>query len=100
MENTKISLFDTPVLQCNNNTMPQITRNTAVVSFSLDSQLLSSFDEVIKDAGQTRSATLAELMKRYVWMQRWEKIREYGREKAKELGITSEEDVYRLMGDA
>ena len=80
--------------------MLQPYRNTAVVSFSLDTQLLSSFDEVIKDSGLTRSATLADLMKRHVWMQRWKKLRQYGRKKAKELGITSEEDVYKLLGDA
>ena len=80
--------------------MLQTTRNTAVVSFSLDSQLLSSFDRVIKDSGLTRSATLSELMRRHVWMQRWKKLREYGSKKAKELGITSEEDVYKLLGDA
>ncbi len=30
----------------------------------------------------------------------WNELKKYGRKKAKELGITSEEDVYRIMGDA
>lgn len=80
--------------------MSQITRNTSVVSFSLNAQLLSDFDLITKDLGSTRSTVLSGLMKRYVWMKRWEKLRTYGRQKAKELGITSEEDVYKLMGDA
>jgi metal-responsive CopG/Arc/MetJ family transcriptional regulator len=80
--------------------MPPVTRNTAVVSFSVDAQLLSSLDEVVKDTGLTRSATLVKLIDRYVWMKRWNKICEYGRRKAKKFGFTSEEDVYKFLGDA
>ena len=80
--------------------MPQITRNTAVVSFSIDTQLLASLDGVIKSSGLTRSATLTTLINQYVWWERWKKLCEYGRRKAKKFGFTSEEDVYKFLGDA
>lgn len=77
-----------------------IRRKTRVISLSFNPSVAKMLDELAKEKGQSRSAVLTPMIKYESWKRDWERIREYGRRSAKRLGITSEEDVYKLMGDA
>jgi hypothetical protein len=57
-------------------------------------------DKLRKSAGQTRSAFFSSLIEKYAWDEEWAYLRRVGEKTAKKLNITSEEDVYRIMGDA
>lgn len=85
------------VLQCMNK---QIVRKTEVMSVSLDPSLTLAFKRYLKSTGQTRSAAVNDLIRKATLMNEFERLREIGRKSAIKLGIKSEEDVYRIMGDA
>ncbi len=80
--------------------MPQIARNTSVVSVSLDPQVVKDLDTYCETSGTGRSAVVSDMLRKYLWRKSWEQMREWGKQTAKKLNITSEEDVYRLLGDA
>ncbi|MBI2008503.1 hypothetical protein HYS82_02495 [Candidatus Amesbacteria bacterium] len=80
--------------------MPQLIRNTKVVSLSLEPGILKSLDYLRRKSSQTRSAAIAKLIRQETLLEEFNRLREYGRKKALELNIQSEEDVYRIMGDA
>lgn len=80
--------------------MPQLTRNTSVVSISLDPKTIKDLDTFCQISNRSRSAAISEMIRKYLWRQKWEQMREWGRQTAKKLNITSEEDVYKLLGDA
>lgn len=78
----------------------QISRKTAVVSLSLDPTILAKLDSLRKKTGQTRSSFFSTLVEKYDWDEQWTYLRKIGEKTAKRFKITSEEDVYRMMGDA
>ena len=77
-----------------------IKRKTKVVSISLDPDTLAVLDRLRRNTRQTRSAFFSSLVERYTWDEEWAYLRKVGEKTAKKLKITSEEDVYRIMGDA
>lgn len=77
-----------------------IKRKTEVLSVSLDPSVAKLLNELATQKGQSKSSIISSMIKETSIKERWRKLRVYGRKKAKELGITSEEDVYKLMGDA
>ena len=78
----------------------QIKRRTEVVSVSLDPETLSLVDKLRKNTKQTRSAFFSSLIEKYAWDEEWAYLRKVGEKTARKFKITSEEDVYRMMGDA
>jgi len=76
------------------------TMDTATVNLSLPKKLLSQIDQQAKKESRSRSEFLREAARVYLKrMTAWNEIFKYGRQKAKELGIKSEEDVYRMIQD-
>ena len=80
--------------------MSQITRNTSVLSVSLDANAVKALNYLVDQTGQTKSAAISSLIKKASLLERWRKLREIGKKTAKKMNITSEEDVYRILGDA
>lgn len=78
----------------------QIRRKTKVVSFSFDPEVILILDKLRQKTGQTRSAYVASLIENYSVKKEWEQIKEWGEETARKFKVTSEEDVYKLLGDA
>ena len=81
-------------------TATPIQRNTQVVSVSLDPKIVKMLDALKKKYGQTRSSAMAALIKKEALREEWESITAWGKETSKKFGFTSEEDVYRFLGDA
>jgi len=80
--------------------MSAINRKTKVVSVSLDPKRVKELDRLCELTSQSRSSAISELVRKAAWMKEWDQLRLWGRGTAKKLGITSEEDVYKLLGDA
>lgn len=74
-------------------------RNSQVISVSLEPQVAKMLDSYLNRTGQIRSRAIAQMIKRVVMYDRLENLREYGRKSAIKLGIKTEEDVYRIMGE-
>lgn len=85
------------LLQCMTDT--SIERTTAVISVSLPPQVLRKLENEREKYGQTRSAFIVSLIKRYTEDKRWERIYARGEETAKKFGITSEEDIERILNE-
>jgi len=72
--------------------------DTAIINLSLPKNLLSQIDQQAKRESRSRSELVREATRSYLKrISAWEQIFKYGRKKAKELGIKSEEDVYRMV---
>ena len=80
--------------------MSQITRKTKVVSVSLNPKTLKDLDSLCELTCQNRSSAVSGLIKKASWTKQWEKLRTYGRQTAGKFNLTSEEDVYKFLGDA
>jgi len=73
---------------------------TKTLNIALDEKLLKDIDETVKQDMGTRSEyfrrlALADLDRR----KRWAELFEAGRAVSKHMGITSEEQVYKLLED-
>ena len=72
--------------------------NTQTINISLPKELLSQIDKQAKMETRSRSELIREAARVYLRrLAAWNEIFRYGRKKGKELGIKSEEDVYRLI---
>lgn len=70
------------------------------INISLPKKLLVEVDKQAKKESRSRSEFLREAARIYLRrFTAWDEIFKYGRKKAKELGIKSEEDVYRMIQD-
>ena len=79
--------------------MKQIIRNTTVVSVSLDPRTVKKLDKLATSNDQNRSSLISSLINKEVLNDGWNKVRKFGQETALKMKITSEADIYRLMGD-
>lgn len=54
--------------------------------------------KVAKEENRTQSELLREAFRVYEWRRDWTKIRAWGEETARKMGIKSDEDVERIAG--
>lgn len=68
------------------------------LNISLPKALVKEADRVARRQATSRSELIRQSLRAYIQRVRaWEQAMAYGREKAKELGIKNEEDVYRML---
>ena len=77
--------------------MKNIIRNTAVISISLPKKVVDKLEEEREVRGQSRSAFISALIDQAGEEERWRRIYKLGKQTAKRLGITSEEDIDRIL---
>ena len=77
--------------------MKSIIRNTEVISISLPKSTATNLERERKLRGQSRSAFITSLIDQIAEDERWQRIYKLGKQKAKALGITSEEDIDRIL---
>lgn len=82
------------------NGVKSIVRNTQVISVSLPRGVAARLDRARKAKGQSRSAYITSLVRSHTEEERWEKIYKKGQETALRFGITSEEDIERILHEA
>lgn len=80
--------------------MKNIIRNTEVVSVSLPKPVARKLERERLLRGQSRSAFIAALIDQMAEEARWQRIYRRGQETAKAFGITSEEDIDRILHEA
>jgi CopG family transcriptional regulator/antitoxin EndoAI len=73
-------------------------RTTKVTSLSLPPKLLREAERLARREGWTKSELLREALRRYLADSRWRELQEFGRSRARKLGI-KESDVERLVAE-
>jgi CopG family transcriptional regulator/antitoxin EndoAI len=74
-------------------------RKTKLITISIFPDLLEKLNRIAKEESRTRSELLREAMRRYIEEREYQAIVRYARDKAEEVGVKTEEDVYRLVGE-
>lgn len=73
-------------------------RNTKIVNMSLEPGIYAEVDRLARQRGSSRSEILRNALKQYIASEkRWQHIRKWGEESARELSISDEKDVDRLI---
>lgn len=74
-------------------------RTTKTITISVPPEMEAQIRELMRLEGRTRSELLREALRCYVRDREWRDLTQYGRRKAVEAGITSEEQVNELIHD-
>lgn len=61
-------------------------------------EMAKRIKKVAKEENRTQSELLREAFRIYEWRRDWAKIRAWGEETARKMGIKSDEDVERIAG--
>ena len=77
--------------------MKTITRNTEVISISLPKDVAQKLEQARQIRGQSRSAFIASLVSQITEEERWQRIYKRGEKTARELKITSEDDIEQIL---
>lgn len=80
--------------------MKTITRNTEVISISLPKDVVQKLELARQIRGQSRSAFIASLVSQLAEEERWQRIYKRGEKTARDLKITSEDDIDRILHEA
>lgn len=68
-----------------------------VVNISMPEEFFKQAEKLAKEEGRTRSELYREAIRQYIETRRWQKLQRETAERARKLGITSEEDVERII---
>lgn len=77
-----------------------MARTAATIGFSVPPEVKSEFEEMAREEGRTKSELFREMVRQYRLrheMMVLEELTAYGKKKAEEKGIRTEEDVVRLI---
>lgn len=77
--------------------MTKINRKTKVISISLPQETSNKLEVDSRNKGQSRSAYISFLIDKEVEKWRWERVYKKGRETARRMKITSENDIDRIL---
>ncbi len=72
-------------------------RTTKTITISLPPEMLEQIERIMKEEGRTKSELLREAIRCYVEDREWERLKRYAEQKARERGITTEEQVNELI---
>lgn len=77
-------------------------RTTKTITISLPPKLAKEVQRLAKIEKKTKSQLFRDMImvyEEYITEKEWQELRRYGNKTAKRLGITSEEDVYRIINE-
>lgn len=72
-------------------------RGTKTWSITLPTELGREAEKVAKEEKRTKNDLVREAIRRYLEARQLRKLQAYGAKKARDLGISSEDDVNRLV---
>jgi CopG family transcriptional regulator/antitoxin EndoAI len=72
-------------------------RTTKVMTLSLPPEMVKEVDKLTKDEKRTKSELFREALRKYINDKRWQQIRRWGMETVKKPGISTEEEVDKLI---
>jgi CopG family transcriptional regulator/antitoxin EndoAI len=70
-----------------------------VVNISMPEEFFQQVEELAKEENRTRSELYREALRQYIETRRWQKLQKETAKRAQEMGITSEEDVERIVAE-
>lgn len=70
-----------------------------VVNVSMPEEFFKQAEKLAKEENRTRSELYREAIRQYIETRRWQKLQRESAERARKLGITSEEDVERIISE-
>ena len=73
-------------------------RNTKLITISILPELLDKLNDLAREESRTRSELLREALRRYITEKEGQRLRRYGRSRAKALNL-KEKDVERLVDE-
>ncbi len=72
-------------------------RTTKVMTLSLPPEMVEEVERLTKDEKRTKSELFREALRKYINDRQWQQIRQWGIKTARELNISTEEDVNTLI---
>lgn len=73
-------------------------RATRILTISLSPSLYEEIEAAAQEERRTKSELIREAFRQYQFSRRWTLIRQWGAESAARLGVSSDEDLERLLG--
>lgn len=70
----------------------------AIINISMPPDMARRVTKLAKEENRTKSELFREAFRLYEWKRDWAKIRAWGQETAKKMGIKSDDDVERIAG--
>lgn len=70
----------------------------SIMNISMPLDMAKRIGKVAKEENMTQSELLREAFRKYEFDRDWAKIRAWGREIARRMGIQTEDDVERIAG--
>ena len=70
-----------------------------VVTLSMPEEIYEQAQELAREEGRTRSELFREALRQYVDTRKWRKLQRETAERARDLGVTSDADVERIIGE-
>jgi len=72
-------------------------RRTKSITISLPASLLRETQRVARVEARTQSELVQDALQQYLASRRWRRLRQWGAETARRLGLKSEADLQRLL---
>ncbi|MBI5195463.1 MAG: ribbon-helix-helix protein, CopG family [Nitrospirae bacterium] len=72
-------------------------RTTKVMTLSIPPEMLKEVDKLTKEEKRTKSELFREALRKYINDKRWQQIRQWGMKTAQGSGLSTEEDVDKLI---
>ncbi len=70
----------------------------SIINFSVPKKIEEEISKLAKEENKTKSELLREAFRVYQFRKRWVKIRMWGEETARKMGIESYDDVEKIAG--
>lgn len=70
----------------------------SIINVSVPPALAKRIEKVAKEENRTKSELLREAFRRYEFDRDWAKIKAWGKQIARRMGIKSEDDVEQIAG--
>ncbi len=72
-------------------------RTTKVLTLSLPPEMLKEVESLVKEEKRTKSELFREALRKYINDRNWQQIRQWGMKTARDLDISTEEEVNELV---
>jgi metal-responsive CopG/Arc/MetJ family transcriptional regulator len=69
----------------------------SVISVSLSDEMASALNKATKETGKGKSEIIKEALRRYLWEERFVNVKKGLKQKAKKIGVVTDEDVFKLI---
>ena len=75
-----------------------LQRKSRILNISMPPSMYAEVESVAQAENRSKSELMREAFRHYLFMRRWQDIRQWGEETAARLGIESAEDLEAFLG--